>query len=138
MIGIDELKQQHSDVREMMDQVMAAIDGGQATTAPGPISKMLGELKARIDSHLKVEDEDVYPVLVNSDNAELKRTATQFRTNMGGLAEEFESYFGRYSSADQISGDPGLFDYETRRLFELLRHRMRREEKDLYPLLADA
>jgi hypothetical protein len=138
MIDIDSLKQQHAGISVAMNLSMAAIDGGQTTTDPWAISESLGSLSTCIHDHLKVEDEDVYPVLMDSGNAEVKRTATRFQTNMGGLAEEFESYFERYRSPDQISGDPALFNYETRRIFELLRHRMRREEKDLYPLLERA
>ncbi len=138
MIDIDSMKSQHSEISKVMADAVLAIDRGAAPSEAEAIRHLLQDISMRVRMHLETEDRDVYPILVQSDDPEVRRKAQQFRTNMGGLAEEFRSYFQRYASPAEIGRDPWLFSYETRRIFDRLKYRMRREENDLYPLLKSA
>jgi hypothetical protein len=135
MIDVHGLKRQHAEIGTVIAAAMTAIDRGEVRANAQPITAMLNEMSRLIGSHLKIEDEEVYPVLVNRTEADIRRTARQFRDNMGGLAEEFHNYVARYRSPAAVSADLPLFCYESRRIFERLRYRMQREEHDLYPLL---
>jgi|GEM_PF-2372634 len=135
MLDIDAMKHQHAEIGQAMSETMAAIDGGRAASEAPAVAALLGDISSQIHKHLATEDAEVYPVLADSDDPTIERTAKRFQANMGGLADEFDSYFGRYDSAEAIGRDPSLFGYETRTIFERLRHRMRREESDLYPRL---
>ena len=138
MVDIDSMKTQHAEIGKMTADTIGTINTSEVAVKAKAISAFLDDISTRIHDHLAVEDRDVYPVLVESDDKEVRRTANQFHTNMGGLAEEFDSYFARYRSPTDIGRDPWLFTYETRRIFERMQYRMRREETDLYPLLKGA
>lgn len=135
MVDVETLTKQHTVIRDAMAEVSLTIDRGNVASHATALDKLLKEIAAKTREHLDVEDQDVYPVLVESGDASVKKTAKQFQNNMGGLAKEFEGYFKRYGSDGDIVKDVPVFCYETRGIFERLRHRMRREEEDLYPLL---
>ena len=135
MLSIDHMKRQHAEIDAAMADAMRAIDGELPASDMGSVATLLSEISSMIDDHLRTEDGEVYEALIKYDDPEIKRAATQFHKNLGGLAEEFASYFKRYGSQAAIDANPGLFSYETRRLFERMRYRMQREETDLYPLL---
>lgn len=137
MLDIEAMKRQHAEIRDAMNAAMNAIEKGPDDTDAEGLATRLAAIASKIDDHLKAEDEDVYPTLIESTRPEVRRVATQFHENMGGLADEFSSYFRRYGSRSAIDADPTLFTFETRRLFERMSYRMRREETDLYPLLGD-
>lgn len=136
MVDADSLTEQHTAIREAMAEVGLTIDRGNVASHAPALNKLLNEIATKIREHLDVEDQDVYPLLVNSDDSRIEKIARQFQNNMGGLAEEFKGHFRRYNSDVDIVRDVAIFSYETRGIFERLRHRMRREEEDLYPLLA--
>jgi hemerythrin-like domain-containing protein len=135
VLDIESMKGQHAEIGAVMAQAMRAIESGTVTTNAEWFSQLLGDITTKIEDHLKIEDSEVYPLLVESEDAAVRRTAKQFQTNMGGLAEEFASFFRRYRTPAEVRHDPWRFTYETRRIFEQLRYRMQREETDLYPLL---
>jgi hemerythrin-like domain-containing protein len=135
MLDIEGMKRQHAEIGAVMAQAMRAIESGTVREKAEWFSRLLSDITARIQDHLETEDSEVYPLLVDSEDAAVRKTARQFQTNMGGLAEEFASYFRRYQTPAEVRQDPWRFTYETRRIFEQLQHRMRREETDLYPLL---
>jgi len=135
MVDIEAMKTQHAEIGKMMADAIGAISTSEVAVKAKAISAVLDDISTRVHDHLAMEDRDVYPVLVESDDKQVRRTANQFHTNMGGLAEEFDAYFARYRTPADIGRDPWLFTYETRRMFERMQYRMRREETDLYPLL---
>jgi hypothetical protein len=136
MIGIDQLERQHGEIDKAMAAAMLAIDAGDASSSATSLATMLGDISRLIGSHLKIEDTEVYPILVESIDPDVSRTAQQFRDNMSGIALEFQAYVERYKVLANVTCDAPRFGYETRRIFDRIRYRMRREEVDLYPLLA--
>lgn len=135
MINVYRLKRQHTEIAKAMIEAMTAIDAGEVPSHAPSIRTLLDEMSGLIRSHLKIEDAEIYPVLVDSVRSDVSRTARQFSDTMGGLAQEFQDYLERYRSPGRIEAQVPLFCYETRRIFERLRYRMQREETDLYPLL---
>jgi iron-sulfur cluster repair protein YtfE (RIC family) len=137
MVNVYRLKRQHTEIDKAMAAVMSAIDAGEVSPKATSLTAMLDGIAGLVGSHLKIEDKEVYPILVKSTEPDVSRTARQFRDNMSGIAQEFQGYTERYKVPANICGDTALFCYETRRIFERVRYRMQREENDLYPLLRE-
>lgn len=135
MVDVATLTEQHNAIREAMAEVSQTIDRGNVASHAMALHTLLNEIAEKVQEHLRVEDQDLYPLLVQDSDVKVKKIATQFRDNMGGLAEELSGYIRRYGCDSDIVKDISVFSYETRGIFERLRHRMRREEEDLYPLL---
>lgn len=135
MIDVEQLKRQHAEIEEVMAGAMRVIGAGEVSSEATMLTAMLADISRLIGSHLAIEDSDVYPILVESMDPDVSRTARQFRDNMSGIAQELKGYAERYQQPADITGDIARFGYETRRIFERVRYRMRREENDLYPLL---
>lgn len=135
MLDIQMMKEQHADILAALSSATQSLDARTASTQPAGISNVLEEVAAQIETHLKIEDTDVYPDLVESSDPEVKRIAEQFQRNMSGIAHEFADYVARYKSPENIAANASLFCYESRRIFERMRHRIQREEAELYPLL---
>jgi hemerythrin HHE cation binding domain-containing protein len=130
------LETQHAEIDKAMTAVMRAIDAGEVSSQATSLAAMLNDISGLVDSHLATEDNELYPILVKSMDPQVGRTARQFRDNKSGIAQEFHGYIDRYKLPDDVTMNAALFRYETRRIFERIRYRMRREENDLYPLLA--
>jgi hemerythrin-like domain-containing protein len=137
MINIYRLKRQHSEIKEVIAAVMTLIDGSDVKESAASIPAVLDDVSGLIGSHLRLEDQEVYPILIESTALEIRQTAQQFHDNMGGLAEEFQDYLGRYKKPSDVTTNILRFRYESRRIFERIRYRMQREESDLYPLLTN-
>jgi hypothetical protein len=92
------------------------------------------ELASALIYHLKSEDWVLYPPLLNSSDARVADTARAFSEEMGGLAKIFKDYTERWG-ADAIEADWTSYQYATREILGAMSYRMKREERDLYPLL---
>jgi hypothetical protein len=92
------------------------------------------KLASAIISHLKTEDWTLYPALLDSADERIAMTSRVFSIDMGGLAEAFRNYTNRWDAAS-IQGDWRGYGLETAEILKLLKLRMAREERDLYPLL---
>jgi hypothetical protein len=135
MISVSRLERQHAEIHKAMAAVMLAIDAGEVSSKATSLTAMLDDISGLVGSHLDIEDSEVYPTLIESMDPDVRRTAQQFRDNMSGIAQEFEGYAEKYRVPGCITSNAALFCYETRRIFERLRYRMKREENDLYPLV---
>ncbi|WP_338426763.1 hemerythrin domain-containing protein [Sphingopyxis kveilinensis] len=92
--------------------------------------RALGETLVR---HLKCEDWALYPRLRTSGEPELVRVTRDFELEMGDLADDFAAYDGKWT-AERVAADWDGFRRETMIVFDLLKLRIEREERELYPL----
>ena len=84
--------------------------------------------------HLKTEDWILYPRLSRSSDGHVVATSRAFTEEMGGLAREFGDYCERWR-AYEIEHDWKGYQRETATILRVLARRMRREGRELYPLL---
>lgn len=84
MIDVEQLKRQHAEIDEVMAGAMEVIDAGEVSSKTTVLTAMLADISRLIGSHLAIEDSEVYPILVESMDPDVSRTARQFRDNMSG------------------------------------------------------
>lgn len=105
-----------------------------------PSPRELYELRMKFTStltrHLKTEDWVLYPTLLRSSDKQVASTARAFSASMGELASDFHDYVKRWG-ATEIGDDWKGYQRETSEILRVLALRMKREDRDLYPLLDD-
>jgi len=130
-----QLHKEHAELASVARQLASLI----AQTVPPEASKLYEvrmKLATALTRHLKTEDWVVYPALLRSNNELVATTARTFSASMGQLATEFHAYVKRWG-ATEISDDWEGYQRETAEILRMLSLRIKREDRDLYPLLDD-
>lgn len=84
--------------------------------------------------HLTTEDQWMYPLLMEADDAGVRRVAAACFEDMGGIHGAWNAYRDQWS-AEAILADPRRFRAGTDGLIGALALRMERENVELYPLV---
>lgn len=133
------IKEQHREINaiinELREDVYAAEDIPENTIW---IALKLGQLNAVLHSHLKFEDDFLYPCLTASNDKYTAETAADFSAEMGELAQKFAGYIRQYiGTPGAIRGDMEKFVQETASLIDKISARIAAEDRELVELLTD-
>lgn len=99
-----------------------------------PITVQLAKLAHLLRLHLATEDEWFYPAMIESDGPLVASLATAYRDEVGGIAEDVESFLAQWNSSTVIGLRFEQFREELFCLFRKLGNRLDREDVELYPL----
>lgn len=130
-------RRQHEELERVVSQIWEKLTFEQVLRDPESIVQLLASLADRLNVHLAMEDNALYPRLMHSANPATSETAHHFQQEMGGIRAVFTRYAEKWNSADQLMRAPTAFIAETRSLFAALERRILRENTILYPM-ADA
>ena len=125
---------QHENIKKNATQLANIIRAGELEGNTRAAEKIVKKLLLEITSHLRIEDEKVYPALESHSDTHVRKIAWAFRNEMGQMAPKVVTWGERWSSS-RISSEPEAFIDETRGIFQVLKDRIEREERELYPLL---
>lgn len=123
---VEELKREHEEIAE----ILIAVKSFGIGTKEGR-DKLLSA-KAKLLSHLKKEDEKLYPALNRAaqTDARLKATLDTFTSDMQETSKKALEFFGKYEKGE-VSGLE--FARDSGRLMGILKTRIQKEERALYP-----
>ena len=133
MHRLQQLRKEHAELMAITRRLSAMI----ARDLPPPPTELYllrRELSSALIRHLKAEDWLLYPRLLLSPNQVVARTALSFSEEMGGLAEAYTEYAERWGSY-AIQSDWDGYRTETADILGALASRIKREDRELYPLL---
>ena len=99
---------------------------------PTELASVRGMLRDTLIRHLKCEDWVLYPRLRTSGDARLIAMASEFVHEMGHIADDFQTYDGKWTD-DRIAADWPGFCGETQVMLNVLAMRIEREDEGLYP-----
>ena len=129
----DKFRTQHTEIlqvaKEMTEQMR-----GQPDAAV--LRKLLSNLAGKLQVHLAMEDQALYPRLQSASDPKVKAMANQFMAEMGGLRGAFAAYNSKWQLSAIRADHAGVAE-ETQAVFAALTQRIARENRELYPL-ADA
>ena len=126
----DKFRAQHDEILALAGELGDLI---KAKADAGAMRKLLSNLAGKVNFHLAMEDKALYPRLMQQKDTRVNAVATKFMTDMGGLAQVFETYNSKWQ-VTAIKSAPEEFANETRKVFGALAHRISRENTELYPL----
>lgn len=99
--------------------------------------EVMRALNTALTEHLAIEDGELYPVLMRSQDHSVRDLAQHYVEDMGALSGVWAHYFEEWSQA-RILRDRERFASVTRGLIGALAHRVAREEDTLYPTMEAA
>jgi len=126
----DKFRTQHNEILVIAKEMTTELKG-EADAAV--LRKLLSNLAGKLNFHLAMEDQALYPRLLERKDADAKKMAKQFMTEMGGLGKVFTTYNDKWQ-VSAIRNDPAGFAGETAAVFAALTKRIQRENTELYPL----
>ena len=92
------------------------------------LSKIAGVLKV----HAAMEDEALYPRLLEHEDPSVRALAREFVERFGAAYRGFLAFRARYTTVDQIASAPDELERETRAVVQLLGERITEENGVLY------
>ncbi len=134
-MNIDNLTRQHQEIEASMDYVMNIINEKKVEEKAFDIAMELNKLAGKLKIHLISENNFLYPDLLKSSNVALKELAENYMNEMVSIGDKFMEYKDNYNTKSKILADVEKFIRETREIFKLLKTRLEREDKELYPKL---
>ena len=100
------------------------------------IALRIGTLTGILNMHLKYEDEQLYPYLLQHPKEEIRAISEVFKKETGDLSTIFESYKDKYlKKPGALVKDPSQFIKETNIILYAISKRVEKEEHELFPLL---
>ena len=132
------LRAQHDAAEAMIDHIFHDLAAYRSDRDAFPLTLKLARLAGILRTHFALEEEVLYPTMIESDHREAAVMARVFRSDHGNVANQFERFIERWSKSDAIAASLRQFEYEAGMLFAALRERMDRENRVLYPLAETA
>lgn len=126
----DKFRVQHDDILRVAGEITEMLKG---KADPAAVRRALSGLVGKVNFHLAMEDEALYPRLVQAKDPVVQQRAGKFQKEMGGLGRVFTEYHGKWQLAAIRADLPG-FAEDTRKVFGALTKRIERENAELYPL----
>jgi hemerythrin-like domain-containing protein len=122
----------------MIDQIFTDIEHYRSDKDAFQLTLKLARLAGILRTHFALEDEILYPSMIESDHREAAVMARVFRTEHANLSSQFERFIGRWSKSAAIAASLRQFEFEAGMFFAALRDRIDRENRELYPLAEQA
>jgi hemerythrin-like domain-containing protein len=124
-------REQHTRIRALCAPLL---DAGRASASSAELRSALAKLAGTVKIHLRDEDNELYPRLLCHENREVREIALAFQTAMGGLAQDFLTFYNRWVVGGIIESDATAFFADTDAVLSALLRRMDREDTELYAL----
>ena len=134
MSATKKYRDQHEVLLESAGAISSFLDEATLPGKAPEVRKLLTALFAKLKMHLAIENESLYPRLLQSNAIEVRTTAENFQQEMGDIGIAVQAYNEKWAASTAIANEPALFIEETNSLFKALSGRIQRENQDLYML----
>jgi hemerythrin-like domain-containing protein len=128
-------RDQHKALLEIAAKISSPLGPNQVARNADAIRELLVQLTSELIVHLKMEDDYLYPSLLNNPDNEIKQLARKFGDEMGELRQEYEKYIEKWRASQFIAMKAEQFIAETEEIFRVLQNRIEREDNELFPLV---
>ncbi len=134
-MNTDNFRRQHKDLLAIASELGKHLNPAALAADAKPAAKILSQLSGRLTVHLSMEDDSLYPNLLEHENVKVRETAQKFIDEMKGIADTYQVYVSHWTSYIRIQSDPQTFIRETQGIFKALTDRIEREDNQLYKLV---
>jgi len=133
MLPIEEMKQQHEDICELLS-VLSLLVPDETARKTRIVEGLFSDLAKQVGKHLTLEEGTLYKELLVYDDPEIQRAARNFLSGSNELKRIFSGYIRNACLSGQKQNECSAFVKETEDIFNLLRQRIQIEEDRFYPL----
>lgn len=134
MKNLDQLKRQHLEIHEMLNETKALIQKENLEDNSKAIAKNINNIAGKLKIHLINEDRFLYPAFLKSDRIKLKNKAQEYTVEMGDLSNVYTIFKNKYNTSSKIMADTASFLTDSDKVFKAIENRIHKEEHDLYKI----
>ena len=120
---------------EIVSQITTHLNAEELAKGAKEVNQLLFTMLGKLSVHLAVEDNALYPRLLNHKDEKIRLMAKRFVNEMGDIGTAVSAYRDKWLSHTAIQCDPDTFIEETRRIFSALGTRIEKENNELYKTL---
>lgn len=126
--------EQHAEIMQLAGELERLLEPESLGAAPAPAHQVLSKLSGKLSVHLAAEDRLLYPQLMNCTDPATQSMSKRFLEEMGPISKAFRAYAVRWGMQRTIQSEPDAFITETKAILAAVAKRIRRENRELYPL----
>lgn len=134
MKNLDQLKRQHLEIYEVLNETKTLIQKENFENNSQAIAKNINNIAGKLQVHLNNEDRFLYPTFLNSDRIELKNKAQAYTVEMGDLSNIYTIFKNKYNTRSKIMADTTSFITDSDKVFKAIEKRIHKEDHDLYKI----
>jgi GAF domain-containing protein len=125
-IDVQTCRDHHSVLRYLVEELGKHDKSAEESLA------LLGRFRSVLVTHLRLEDDYLYPRLGQSANAIIRGKAERYKREMGGVREQFVQLWQKWSAPNAIAGNIDGWQNDWRKFSQTLTGRIDTEDSDLY------
>ena len=134
MRNLDQLKRQHVEIFEVLNETKALIQKQNFENDSPAIAKNINNIAGKLQVHLSNEDRFLYPAFLNSDRVALKNKAKAYSDEMGDLSDVYTSFKTKYNTRSKIMANTASLVTDSDKVFKAIEKRIQKEDHDLYKI----
>lgn len=135
MTNIESLKRQHTDISENIGVIKNLAKKTNFQEDSNEIAKHISLLAGKLKIHLDTEDKFLYPELLNSKDAKIKKMANDYIKEMGNLCQSFTTFKNQFNTKNKIINNLSDFKIQSVEIITSLEKRISKEDRELYPII---
>lgn len=135
MANIESLKRQHTDISEDIGIIKDLVKKTNFQEDSSEIAKHISLLAGKLKIHLDTEDKFLYPELLNSKDAKIKKMANDYIKEMGNLCQSFTVFKNQFNTKTKIINNLSDFKIQSIEIINLLEKRISKEDRELYLII---
>ena len=132
MRSAENLQRQHRKLQAMAKELVSL--AARPGLDPTDLRRSLARFSGALRMHATMEEEGLYPSLLESRDPEVRRVAERLYGDLGGLYAMWDEFVERWDESAAIERSPIRFRFDLGRVLFRLGMRMRREDEELYPM----
>ena len=134
IVNIDKYKNQHTAIVTCIQHLKQLTQAGITDNAAAIAAQVI-KMSSIVKLHLSIEDRFLYPALQEANNPRLAMLGKQYQHDMTHIAEAYGEFARTWNDAGHVAADPEGFRAAANRVLKVLFDRMRREDRDFYPMI---
>lgn len=134
----DNFRRQHDDILKITSEISNKLNPQSLSQDSSQILILISKLAGKVKIHLSMEDQALYPRLLQNNDENLKDLAKKYISEMGNISEVFSGYLTKWKTAQSIQENSTKFIIDTKSLFSTLSKRIEKENNELYEFVDNA
>jgi hemerythrin superfamily protein len=128
-------RRQHEELETAAFELLTHLVPDAPPLDSSEMRRKLARFTGKLKLHAAMEEEALYPRLLAHKDEELRQKARALLDEVGSLYGEYFAFSARWLKPGAIEEETSAFGEDLFRVLKLLGKRLRRENRELYPLV---
>ncbi|MCB9590464.1 MAG: hemerythrin domain-containing protein [Polyangiaceae bacterium] len=128
-------RRQHRELMRLAGELLSYCEPTRVREQAAEVRTALVRFTGKLRIHAAMENDAVYPRLMNHSREDVRKKAQSLFAEVGDLYKRFDRYSKQWHDLERLKSEPHRFLEETQEMLRALGMRMMREDAELYPLV---